>query len=52
MTEEPKLVWKVVETGELIDGAVPFIPATRATWAITVDGKLVELSREDWPDGN
>jgi hypothetical protein len=38
-----KLVWKNIETGELIDGAVPFLPVTRAVHAIYTDGKLKEI---------
>lgn len=46
MSEKPKLVWKNIETGELTDGAVPFLPVTRAVWAIVLDGKLMELCEE------
>lgn len=38
-----KLVWKNLETGELTEGAVPFVPATLAVWAIDEDGVLREL---------
>jgi hypothetical protein len=47
MADEIKLVWKNVETGELIDGAVPFLPITRAVYAIKDNsGILIEATHE------
>ena len=45
---EPKLMWKEVETGRLIDGAVPFVPVTRAVWAVkSDDGRWREISESE-----
>lgn len=56
----PKLVWKMLGTGELIDGAVPFMPPSRAVLAEFLDGAWRECgftpikagdARPVWPPG-
>ena len=42
-SETDLVLRRASNTGELIDGAVTFLPVTRVVWAIEQNGRLVEV---------